>query len=245
MTEENNNVRMGFRDGIPISVGYFAMSFAFGLFAASFDLGVLEATFISMFNLTSAGQITAVPIIAESGSLFTLGLTQFIINARYALMSISLSQRLGDSVKFSDRFLIAFFNTDEIFAFCCTKETRIGRRYLYAVSLLPYLCWTLGTFSGAIAGEILPEMLVNALSVSLYAMFIAILMPAVRLSLSTALCVLSAIGLSSAFYFIPALKEIPMAVVIIISALVISAVFAIVSPIEDPDPWHEEVDTDV
>ena len=239
---ENNNVRMGVRDGIPIAVGYFTMSFAFGLFAASFNLGVLEATFISMFNLTSAGQMTAVPIIAEAGSLITLALTQFIINARYALMSISLSQRLGESVKLSDRFLIAFFNTDEIFAFCCTKETKIGKKYLYAIAVIPYVAWTLGTLVGARAGEVLPEIFVNALSVMLYAMFIAILMPAVKASLSTALCVLVAAAVSAAFHFIPMLKEIPMAVVVIISAVVISAIFAIAAPIEDPDPWREEDD---
>lgn len=242
---ENNNVRMGFRDGIPISVGYFAMSFAFGLFAASHGLGTLEAVLISMFNLTSAGQIAAVPIIAESASLITLALTQLIINARYALMSISLSQRLGKSVRFRDRFLVAFLNTDEVFAFCCTKGTKIGRKYIFSIAILPYVCWTLGTLFGAIAGEILPKIMVNALSVLLYAMFIAILMPAVKVSLSTALCVLSAIAVSSAFYFIPMLSSVPMAVVIIVSALAISAVFAIIAPVPDPDPWREEVDGNV
>ena len=242
---ENNNVRMGFRDGIPISVGYFAMSFAFGLFAASHGLGTLEAVLISMFNLTSAGQIAAVPIIAESASLITLALTQLIINARYALMSISLSQRLGKSVRLRDRFLVAFLNTDEVFAFCCTKGTKIGRKYIFSIAILPYVCWTLGTLFGAIAGEILPKIMVNALSVLLYAMFIAILMPAVKVSLSTALCVLSAIAVSSAFYFIPMLSSVPMAVVIIVSALAISAVFAIIAPVPDPDPWREEVDGNV
>lgn len=237
---ENNNVRMGLRDGIPIGVGYFAMSFAFGLFSVSMGLTAIEAVMISMFNLTSAGQIAAVPIIASGGSMITLALTQIVINARYALMSISLSQRLGKNVRLYDRFLIAFFNTDEIFAVSCAKESLLGKKYLYSIAILPYLGWTLGTLLGAIAGNVLPEILVNALSVSLYAMFVAILMPSAKASKSTALCIFFAIAVSSAFYFIPYLKHVPMGVVIIISAVVISAVFAIVAPVEDPDPWGEE-----
>ena len=238
---ENNNLKMGLRDGIPIGVGYLAMSFAFGLFAVSSGITPLEAVFISMFNLTSAGQIAAVPIIAESGSLITLALTQIVINARYALMSISLSQRFGKNIRLSDRFLIAFFNTDEIFAISCAKESLLGKKYLYAIAVIPYLSWTLGTVLGAIAGNVLPDIFVNALSVSLYAMFIAILMPSAKASKSTALCILSAIAVSSAFYFVPYLKDIPMGMVIVISTVLISTVFALIAPVEDQDPWSGEV----
>ena len=237
---ENNNVRMGYRDGMPIGVGYFAMSFAFGLFAVSMGISPLEAVLISMFNLTSAGQIAAVPIITAGASLVELALTQIVINARYALMSISLSQRLGDSVRQRDRFWVAFFNTDEIFAVSCAKGTKLGKKYLFAVSLLPYLAWSLGTLFGAIAGNVLPEILVNALSVSLYAMFVAILIPSAKLSRNNALCILSAIAVSCAFYFIPLLKQIHTGVVIIISTVAISALFAIIAPIKDPDPWCGE-----
>ena len=242
---ENNNVRMGFRDGVPIGVGYFAMSFAFGLYAVSLGLSPLEAVFISMFNLTSAGQIAAAPIIAGGGSLIALALTQIVINARYALMSISLSQRLGRSVGGADRFAIAFFNTDEIFAVSCAKETLLGRKYLYAIALIPYLSWTLGTLAGTVAGSILPKILINALSVLLYALFIAILMPSAKASKSNAGAILAALVVSSAFYFIPALKAIPSGIVIIVIAVLVSAVFALLFPIEDPDPWQEEVGENV
>ena len=138
---ENNNVRMGLRDSMPIGVGYFAMSFAFGIYSVAFGLTPLEAMFISIFNLTSAGQIAAVPIITGGGSLIALALTQIVINARYALMSVSFSQRLGKNVKLADRFLIAFFNTDEIFAVSCAKECMLGKKYLYAIAVIPYLSW--------------------------------------------------------------------------------------------------------
>ena len=239
---ENNNVRMGFRDGIPIGVGYFAMSFAFGLFAVSAGITALEATLISMFNLTSAGQIAAVPIIAVGGSYLTLILTQLVINARYALMSISFSQRLGKNVRLRDRFIIAFFNTDEIFAISCAKETRIGKYYIYSIAIMPYLGWTLGTLLGAIAGNILPDIIVSSLSVLLYAMFIAILMPVFKTSRSSALCIIVAIAVSCAFYFIPYLNKVPTGIVIIVSAVLISAIFALVAPIDDLDPWEEDED---
>lgn len=238
--QENNNVRMGLRDGMPIALGYFAMSFAFGIYAVSFGLAPLEAIFISMFNLTSAGQIAAVPIIAAGGSAIELALTQIVINARYALMSISLSQRLGQSVRFRDRFLIAFFNTDEIFAVACAKESILGKCYMYALAVFPYIAWCLGAFLGAVAGNTLPQIILNSLSVLLYAMFIAILMPPVRASLGNALCVISAIAVSCAFSFIPFLSHLPSGVVIIISAVGISALFAILFPIEENDPWAKE-----
>ena len=237
---ENNNVKMGLRDGLPIGIGYFAISLAFGLYAVSLGLTWGESLFISMFNLTSAGQIAAAPIIASGGSFLELALTQLVINARYALMSVSLSQRLGRSVRLRDRFLIAFANTDEIFAVACGKESLLGRRYLFSLALYPYLGWTLGTLSGALLGSILPEFMTTALSVALYAMFIAILMPAAKASRPTALCILSAIVLSCAFRFIPFLSGVPSGMVIVIIAVLVSVVFALIAPVPDNDPWREE-----
>lgn len=237
---ENNNFKMGLRDGLPIGIGYFAISIAFGLFSVSLGISWLEALLISMFNLTSAGQIAAAPIIAVGGSFFELALTQLVINARYALMSVSLSQRLSKSVRLIDRFLIAFVNTDEIFAVACGKNMLLGRSYLFSLAVFPYLGWTLGTLVGGLLGGVLPEFLSNAFSVALYAMFIAILMPAAKTSRPTALCILCAIALSSAFEFLPFLSLVQPGIVIVIIAVSLSAVFAIVAPIPDKDPWAEE-----
>lgn len=237
---ENNNPRMGLRDGMPIGIGYFTISLAFGLFSTSLGIPPLHSLLISMFNLTSAGQIAAAPIIAAGGSLFELGLTQFVINARYALMSISLSQRLGTSVSLKDKFLIAFVNTDEIFAVACGKNSLLGRSYLFSLALYPYIGWSLGTISGALLGSILPQFLSTAFSVALYAMFIAILMPAAKTSRPTALCILCAIALSCAFEFIPFLSGIHSGTVIVIIAVLLSAIFALIAPIHESDPWEEE-----
>ena len=228
--KENNSeigtVRMALRDGSPIGIGYFAVSFAFGIFATGTGLGVLEALFISMFNLTSAGQIAAVPIIAASGSFIELALTQLVINARYLLMSISMSQSLGKSVKMADKFVIAFSLTDEMYAVSTSKGGMLSRKYLYSLIILPYLGWTMGTLFGALAGNILPKSVVSALGIAIYGMFIAIVVPAMKQSRMVTLSVFIAIALSLSFKYAPFLNKVPSGFSIIICAVVSSLIAA-------------------
>jgi 4-azaleucine resistance transporter AzlC len=233
---------MGLRDGFPVGVGYFAISFAVGVFASSLGLSWFEALAISVLNFTSAGEIAAIPIIAAGGSLLELALTQLVINSRYALMAISLSQRFGSSIGLRDRFILSFFNGDEIFALVCTKESLIGRKYMYALILFPYLGWVTGTLLGALLGDLLPSMLTDALAISLYSMLITIVTQASKTSRSTLLCVLTAILASCAFAFLPVLKELPSGIVTVGITVVISTVFALLAPIHERDPWEEEVE---
>ena len=237
---ENNNSRMGFRDGTPIAIGYVVISFAVGFFAVSSGVNWVQAVLISALNLTSAGQIAAIPIIAAYGSLIELGLTQLVINSRYALMSISLSQRLGETVKFRDRFIIAFFNTDEIFALACAKESLLGKKYLLSMAIFPYIGWVLGTLAGALLGGVLPSLLTAAMSVAIYAMFIAIVVPQARAHVATVLCVIAAVALSITFDVVPMLKTMPRGIVIVVITVTLSAFFALVAPISEHDPWGEE-----
>lgn len=239
--EENRNKRMGLRDGLPIGLGYLSVSFAFGIFGASSGLSVLECFMISLFNLTSAGQLAAVPIIVTGGGLIELALTQLVINLRYSLMSVSLSQKLGKSVRLGDRFLISFANTDEIFAVASSKPGTVGREYMYSLALYPILGWTLGTLLGALAGNILPEVIVNALGIAIYAMFIAIVVPAARGDGRVALCVLTSAVLSLIFYYVPPLSEIPSGFSIIITATLASLIFALLAPIEPQGEVSENV----
>ena len=237
---ENNNPKIGLRDGIPICLGYFSVSFAFGIFATGEGLSVLESVMISVFNLTSAGQLAGVPIIAHGGSFLELALTQLVINLRYALMSISLSQKLGESVKLRDRFIIAFSNTDEVFAVASGQHGAVGRKYMYGLIATPILGWTLGTLFGAVAGNILPTVVVSALGIAIYAMFIAIVVPVACFDKKTGLCALVSIALSCLFYFTPVLNAVPSGFVIIICAVLASVLFAVLFPIPD-----EEVERDV
>ena len=230
---ENNNIKMGIRDSIPIGVGYLSVSFAFGLLAAKHGLTVMEAVFISMFNLTSAGQIAALPIISGAGSLMQMALTQLVINMRYALMSVTLSQRLGKSVRFCDRFLIGFANTDEVFAVACGKNEPLGRKYLLSLIWVPYLSWMLGTLLGRVAGDILPQIVSDALSVAMYGMFIAIIVPVTKKFIATALCVATSIAISCVLAFVPAFSGISSGFSVIICAVVASIMWALIAPIRE------------
>ena len=125
--KENYKFLDGIKDGIPIGLGYISVAFAFGIFATGMGLSVLEAVMISALNVTSAGQLAAVPIIAMHGGFLELALTQLIINLRYALMSISLSQKCDGSVRLFDRFFVSFGNTDEVFAVASSKDKSVGR----------------------------------------------------------------------------------------------------------------------
>ena len=227
-----NSYLKGLIDGIPIGLGYLSVSFAFGIFAVNSGLSAAEASLISMTCLTSAGQLAAVPIITGGGSLLELIISQIVINLRYSLMSISLSQKLGDDVTAGDRFAIAFFNTDEIFAVASGQPGRLSRWYFYGLGTTPWIGWSGGTLIGALAGNILPAAVTNALGVAIYGMFVAIVVPAAKQERGVALCVAIAVALSCLFAFVPALKAVPGGFVVIICAVLASAVMALLAPVE-------------
>lgn len=225
----------GIKDGLPICVGYLSVAFAFGIFSTESGLTIVESLLISMVSVTSAGQFAGVPVIASGGSLIELAATQFVINSRYALMSVSLSQRLGKSIRMTDRLLISFVNTDEIFAVAMGRGEALERGYMYGLILTPYIGWSAGTLAGAIAGNILPHIITSALGIAIYGMFTAIVVPEVKKHRPSAFCVLLAIALSCAFACIPQLKNIPDGFVIIICAAAASLVFAFAAPVKVED----------
>ncbi len=230
MKEETSFIK-GIKDGLPICFGYLSISFAFGIYACANGLSIIQAVIMSITNLTSAGQLAAVPIIASGGTIAELLVSQVVINLRYALMSVSLSQKLGKTVRMIDRFIISFANTDEVFAVASSNQGTVGRNYLYGLILTPPIGWTAGTLLGAAAGAVLPEILVSALGIAIYGMFIAIVMPKVKSERPTALCVAFAIALSCLFYYVPALSAVPSGFTIIICAVIASGVFAYIAPI--------------
>jgi predicted branched-subunit amino acid permease len=231
----------GIKDGFPICLGYLSVAFAFGITAFNSGLDVWQVVLISMLNVTSAGQLAGVPIIVGGGTLIELAATQLIINLRYALMSVSLSQKFGKSVRLVDKFLVSFVNTDEVFAVSSSKGMDVGRNYMYGITLTPFIGWTLGTLLGAVAGNILPAIVISALGIAIYAMFVAIVTPVARKERPVLLCSLFAILLSCIFSYVPFLKEnISSGFVIIICTVIASVVFAVVAPL----PPEQEVEID-
>ena len=238
---KQNQFLKGVKDGFPICLGYLSVAFAFGIFAVSSSLSVKEALLISMTNVTSAGQLAAVPCIVGGGSLIELAVSQLVINSRYALMSVSLSQKLDDKVTLPHRFIIAFVNTDEVFAVATSQKENVSKKYMYGLILTPYVGWSLGTLLGAVAGDVLPASIISALSIAIYGMFIAIVVPEIKENKSTAICAAIACVLSILFYFVPFLKAVPQGFVIIICACVAAVVAALLFPIKIKEVQADEI----
>lgn len=229
--------KLGLLHGLPIALGYLAVSFSFGVSAVNMGLSVLEALFISMANLTSAGQLAGAPIIAGGGRFFALGIGQVFINLRYSLMSVSLSQKLDGRVRLADRFIIAFGNTDEIFAVSTSRKEDVSKEYMYGLILLPFLGWSCGTFIGALLGVVisafLPPFVLAALGIAIYGMFIAIVVPDMKKEKAVTFCVLLSMALSLVFYYVPIIKRIiPSELHIVICAVAASVVLAVFAPIK-------------
>ncbi len=235
---EVNSFKKGLKDGIPICLGYFSVAFAFGIFAVEYGLTVFQATIISLTNLTSAGQLAGVPIIM-GGSLPELALSQLVINSRYSLMSVSLSQKLSSRVSFTDKLLISYGNTDEIFAVAVSQKGDVGKRYMWGLIMLPVIGWTSGTFIGAVAGNILPPMVTAALGLAIYGMFVAIVVPVAKKEKATAICVAIAIALSCAFKYVPVLTKVPTGFTVIICSVIAAVILAVVAPIKTDEEVTE------
>lgn len=227
-----NSFRAGFHDGIPIGLGYFSVSITFGMMAVMGGLPVWAALAISMTNVTSAGQFAGLTLIFGGGTLFETALTQFIINLRYALMGLSLSQKLDRRVTLADRVLFSFMLTDEVFAVTSGQRGEVGRRYLYGVMIAPYFGWALGTLCGAVASGLLPDAVRSALSIAIYGMFIAIVAPVAKKSRPVLGVVAAAVALSCAIRYIPVLNShISSGFAIILCTLLAAGAGALFAPV--------------
>lgn len=228
--------RKGLSDGFPIGLGYLSVSFSFGIAAVNMGIPVWAAIAISMTNLTSAGQFAGIGLIASGAGLYELALTQLVINLRYALMSLSLSQKLDGSVGRLHRFLLAFGNTDEIFAVASARQGLLRKSYLYGLMTLPYAGWTLGTILGAAASGLLPAFLGTALSTAIYGMFLAIVLPAAKKERPVLLVALTAAALSGIFQWAPWVKEaVSSGFSIIICTVAAAALGAFIAPVKEEE----------
>ena len=229
----HNKIKAGLRDGIPIAAGYFSVSFTFGMLAVQDGMSPFHAVLISLLNLTSAGQFAGLTVIVSGASLLEMALTQLVINIRYALMSVSLSQKLDSSVKTFQRMLIAYGNTDEIFAVASSKPGSVGSRYMYGLIFLPVLGWVGGTLTGAVASTLLPAAVISALGVALYGMFIAIVVPVAKECREVLIVVGAALVFSTAFYYLPVLQEISSGFTIIICTVAAAGIGAVLFPVKE------------
>lgn len=239
LNTNTTNIKQGLKDGLPIGLGYFSVSFAFGLSTVSAGFAIWQALLVSMTNLTSAGQLAGVTLMAAFASFVEIALAQLVINIRYSLMSISLSQKLDETFTLRDRFFLSAFITDEIFA-VASSYSIINRTYMRALAILPYFGWTFGTLAGAVLGELLPAELVSSLGIAIYGMFIAIIIPPAKKSASVLGVVVTAASLSCIIHYTPLSNYISSGFSIIICAIVTSVIFAAIFPIKEKEENTDE-----
>lgn len=225
--------KRGLKDGLPICLGYFSVSMAFGLTAVKAGIPLWATVLISFSNLTSAGQFAGINIIIANGAVVELILSTLIINIRYFLMSLSVSQKVHEEFNIPKRMIASYGMTDEVFAVSMQRTGELRFVYMVGLIILPLLGWTLGTLTGAVASDILPAIVSDAMGIALYGMFIAIIVPPARENSHVLIVVIMAIAASLCFTYIPGLNKITGGWPIIIITVVVSALAAWLFPIKE------------
>ncbi len=225
----------GLGDGLPIGLGYIPVAFTFGFLAVSGGLPVWVACLISFSNLTSAGQFAGMNLIFAGAGYFEVALTTFVINLRYMLMSLSLTQRIEKSMGTLKRMLVGFAVTDEIFVVASLNQGPLRAAYLFGLMALPIGGWNLGTFLGAAISDFLPLALQNAMGIALYGMFIALIVPASRDSFHVLVIVLIAVAVNCILTYVPVFSFISSGFRIIAATVAGAGIGAFLFPKEDED----------
>lgn len=228
----------GLRAGIPIGLGYLSVSFTFGIMAVSMGFAPWQAVIISMLTVTSAGQLAGIETMLVPGQYMTMLLSQCTINLRYAFMSVSLSQKANGKFSGIKRWLLGFFMTDEIFA-VASAEDSVDPTFFLGLSVIPYIGWTSGTLIGALVGNVLPALMMNALCIAIYGMFLAIVVPPARKSKAVLTVAVLAAVLHCAFSYLPLLAKIPSGIAISVCAIAAALAGACFFPLSDDE---QEVD---
>ncbi len=227
--------KYGVKKGLPIAIGYFPVSFTFGLMAVRDGLPVSLAVLFSFSNVTSAGQFAGEKIIVAGGAYIEMVLTTFIINLRYMLMSLSLSQKLDDGFNLPKRMITAFGITDEIFTVASLESKKVTFPYMCGLICTPVLGWTLGTFFGAIISNALPALLSSAMGIALYGMFMAIIIPPARKSSKVLTVILMAVLFTCIMKYVPFLGFISSGFRVIIATILAAGIGAFIFPVEDKE----------
>ena len=225
----------GLRDGIPICLGYVSVAFTFGLMCTENGLPFWIAVLISLTNLTSAGQFAGTALIIAGGGLLEIGITTFVINLRYMLMSLSISQKVDAKLSVPKHMAMSFGVTDEIFGVSMQKKGNITFAYFMGLMMLPILGWSGGTLVGAVAVSLLPDMVRSALGIAIYGMFLAIIIPPASTERAIAWVIAIAGLISCVLYYVPLFNSISGGWMIIICAVVTSSIAAILWPVPDEE----------
>lgn len=233
MLENKNKFKEGFKDGVPIGLGYFAVAFSLGIVARNAGITYLEGFVASLFTSASAGEYAVFTLIGEGSSYIGICIMTLIANARYFLMSCSLVQKLDESESTIKRIGMGFGVTDEIFAISIAQKGKLNPFYFYGAMVSAIIPWAIGTSCGILMGNVLPDSIVSALGVALYGMFIAIVIPPAKENKTIACAVFLSYFISYLASITPFIKDLSSGNRIIILTIVISSAFAFIKPIKE------------
>ena len=223
----------GMRDGVPIGLGYLAVSFSLGIAVRNAGMSAWQGFLLSFFGMASAGEYAAVTVIAAAGSYLEMAAVTLVANARYLLMSFALSQRLDPNTPLRHRLLIGYSITDELFGIAVAQPKPLDPYYSYGSYLVAIPSWAAGTALGVAAGNLLPVRVVSALSVALFGMFLAVIIPPARKNRIVLLFVLLSFGASfAASRFLPSLSGGTRTILLTVA---LSALAAAIFPIQEGD----------
>lgn len=228
---KNNIFLKGMKDGLPVALGYLAVSFTLGIAAVKSGLTPFQAFATSALNNTSAGEFAAFSLIGAGVSYMEIALTTLILNMRYILMSCALSQKIDKHTPIVHRFLMAYDVTDEIFGLSIMSEGRLDPKYTYGLIAISAPSWAIGTYLGAVMGSVMPAGVLSAMNLALYGMFIAVIVPPAKKDKTIAVVIAVSMLSSLMFSVLPGLREISSGIVVIILTVVISLAAAILFPV--------------
>lgn len=243
--DTNKNYLQGIKDGIPIALGYFAVGFTLGITAKNLGITAGQTGLMSFLLHASAGQFAAMTVIAENAGFIAMIGTMLIINMRYFLMSCALSQKIDPKTSLPKRMLLSYFVTDEIFGISASVQGKLNPNYPLGAATVASPGWVIGTALGALVGNILPASLASALSVALYGMFLAVVIPASKNDRTVGFVVIASMLASTAFTFAPYLCDIPSGTRIIILTIVIASIAAVIKPIQPESLLNDMEDKEV
>ena len=233
--ESIDEYRDGFIKGIPICLGYIPVSFTFGLMAVTGGLSRWLTIFTSLSNVTSAGQFAGVQLIFAGAGLFEIALTTFVINMRYMLMSLSLSQKIAEGTALWKRLIFGFGITDEIFAIAAVEKKKLTAAYMFGLMTTPIFGWTLGTTLGAFTSGLLSDRLAAAMGIALYAMFIAIIIPPAKKSKAVLITIIEATAIMCIFKYVRFFDFISDGFKIILATVIAAGISAALFPVKEED----------
>lgn len=235
MEQQNDKISFfkGIRDGVPIALGYFAVAFTLGITAEKAGMNALQSSLMSALMLASAGEFAAISMIGSGAGVMEMIVTTVVINMRYLLMSSALSQKVQPNRPFLHRIFMSYAVTDEIFGISMTVPGKLNPFYQYGAASVAGPSWVIGTFLGTVVGMVLPAPVMSAMSVAIYGMFLAVVIPPARKNKIIAAVVVISMLVSFLFQSIPGLKNISSGFQIILLTVLISAAAAILFPVQE------------